>query len=100
VPPAAPPGDRAKMEAALGAEVCRTLRQICRAAGIPPDAWHKVPALARVFETVAVVRLAETVGGEAGKDARAAAAVSLGLCPDTQESRLRRWLLDAYNLAS
>lgn len=88
------------MEEALGPELTRALREVCRLAGVRPDRWHLVPPIARVFETVAAVRFAETVRGEAGKDARQAAAVSLGICHDTIESRLKRWHFDSIERAA
>ena len=52
-----------------------------------------------VFATVAALRLAEELEGHDGlsqKDALQAAAVTLGLNPDTVASRARRWFRDAY----
>ena len=71
--------------------------------GVPPDRWHQVPGMARLFETVAALRLAEEIvdrDGLSQKDAIQAAAVVLGLNGDTLASRVRRWFLDGYGRAA
>ena len=79
------------------------LREVCRLLSVPPDRWHQVPGVARLFETVAALRLAEELedcGGLSQKDALQAAAVVLGLNGDTIASRARRWFLDGYGRAA
>lgn len=101
--PSANPGDRLRMEEALGNDLLRALRELCRLNGIRPDRWHLVPAIARPFELAAVHRLAEEIHAEENgswKDARMGASMRLGLNPDTVESRARRWPLDAYDRAA
>lgn len=101
--PAATPGRRLPMEEALGPELVRAILELCRLAGVRSDRWHLVVAIARPFELAAVCRLAEeirAVDGGSMKDSRQAAALRLGLNPDTSESRLRRWPLDAYDQAA
>lgn len=101
--PAANPGNRTAMEAALGRDLLASLRELCRALGVRPDRWHLVPALARPFETAAALRLAERVQESEGgswRDAITDAAVQLNLNPDTVESRSKRWPLDAYDRAA
>ena len=87
------------MEAALGNELLAQVRESCRLLGVPPARWHQVPGLARLYETLAALRLAEELedrGGLSQKDAIQAAAVTLGLNPDTLASRVRRWFLHGY----
>ena len=93
------------MEAALGNDMLVDLREVCRLLGVRPDRWHQVRGVARLFETVAALRLAEELlledrGGLSQKDALQAAAVTLGLNGDTLASRARRWFLDGYGRAA
>jgi hypothetical protein len=90
------------MEAALGSDLVRSLRLECSALGVPADRWHRVPAIARPWETVAAVRFAEVVQAKGGawKDAIDEAALHIGIPPDTIHSRLKRWWSDAYRLAA
>ena len=97
--PAAKLGDRLAMEAALGNDMLVDLREVCRLLGVRPDRWHQVPGVARLFSTVAGLRLAEELEDRDGlsqKEALEAAAVTLGLNLDTLASRVRRWFLDGY----
>ena len=83
----------------MGADMLVQVREACRLLGVPPDRWHRVPGLARLYEILAAIRLAEELEDRDGlsqKDAIQAAAVVLGLNGDTLASRVRRWFLDGY----
>lgn len=88
------------MEEALGPELCRALREVCLLTAVRPDRWHQVPAVARVFETAAVMRLAKRLDGETGQAAIERAAIRLGLSPATALSRLERWFRDSRQRAA
>jgi hypothetical protein len=91
------------MEEVLGPELVDALRSECRALGVPGDRWHRVPSIARSREAVAVVILAEKIAASQGigsKSATEAAAIYLGVEPDTVHSRLKRWHADAYKPAA
>jgi len=99
MPKASPPGDRLAMEEALGSAVLTAVREVCRAHGIRPDRWYLVPAVARPFESTAALRLAEGMEASDGlshKDAVQAAAMRLGLNPDTVLSRERDFFRAQY----
>jgi hypothetical protein len=102
--PAAPrPGDRLRMEAALGTELVEALHAQCRSYPIPLDRWHRVPLLARAWEVTAVTRLADRLRAEEGIGAKTAldtAAIRLGLEPDTVISRIKRSHAAAYRRAA
>lgn len=90
MPPRARPGDRAAVEAALGARHLAALEGLCATLGVPRDRWQGVPALQVVFETAAAVRLAaELEGGDVRALERAAGL--LGLEPATVLTRVRRF---------
>lgn len=103
MPSAPTPGDRRRLEEALGPENVRALWGQCRAFGVPVDRWHQVPGLAGSWEGLAVSRLADRIQEETGcarKPAEEDAAVRLGLNPDTLRSRFRRWYYDAFRRAA
>ena len=86
------------MESALGPDMRRVLAESCQLLSIPSDRWHLSPAFARYWETMAVARLAGRLATESGlahKSAVDAAAIRLGLSPDTPHSRLGDWPRDA-----
>lgn len=88
------------LEAVLTPAEREAVHAQARVLGIPVSRWARVPALARVWECVAVVRLAERVQeteGTGQERALALAASKLGLSLDTVRSRLRRFHLDAYD---
>ncbi len=100
MPSAALPPDRAAVEAVLSAAQVAALRRQCERLGIRQDRWHKVAALSRVWGQEAALTLAARLverDGLSEGDARTAAAVALGLEPDTVASRAYRWPLDAFS---
>lgn len=103
MPPRAAPGNRSKMEDALGSDLRLALGQLCTLLGIPSDRWHRVPALARPFEAAAVARLASKLKQAEGlgwREATERAAIRLGLNPDTAVSRRQRLPKSAYRPAA
>jgi hypothetical protein len=66
-----------------------TLRELCRARGIPASAWQSQPDLAAVFTLHAVlVEAGQMIAdGRPATQAREIAAIRLGLNPDTYVSR-------------
>ncbi len=101
--PAANPGNRLAMEAALPPAELDALRDQCRRAGIPLDGWHHIPGLCETYELAAVTALAERLREETGggwKTACDAAAIRVGLSPDTLATRLKRWPEYAYRRAA
>jgi hypothetical protein len=103
MPASSSPGDRLRMEEALGPDNLHSLAAQCRALGIPLDRWHIVPGVASTWETLAVARLADRLQADTGcarKPAEEDAAARLGLNPDTIRSRFRRWYLDAFHRAA
>lgn len=70
----------------MGPDHLEALRRICRDLRIPSDKWHRVPALERVFTTLAVAVEERTARGVPR---------TFGLSQDTYESRLRRWRAEA-----
>ncbi len=94
-----PPGDRDAIEAALSPAELAGLRSVCATLGVPVDRWQSIVALQQVFETTAVMRLAEQITIEDGRNRKAAifeAALRLGVHPDTARTRLERWPRLAY----
>lgn len=97
MPPRAEPGDRERIEAALGPALRDALGALRGLYGVPADRWQRIPDLERLFSTAAAVRLAAQLREEDGNGVRSAseslerAAVALGLSPDTVRARLRRW---------
>lgn len=59
MPPRAEPGDRERIWAELRAADRRVFVDLCELAGITPEKWPGVPALARVVRLLAVLRLAD-----------------------------------------
>ena len=43
----------------MGNDMLADLRESCRLLSVPVARWHQVPGLARLFETLAALRLAE-----------------------------------------
>lgn len=91
MPPRAEPGDRKKIEAALGSRLRGALRDLCSTLGVPPSRWQEVPSLERTFSTAAVVRRAAAYEGLSEREALIRAAYNLDLSPDTILTRLHRW---------
>lgn len=71
----------------------RTLGEVCRAAGVPADRWHRCDAIARYVEMLAHGRMSTRLQdvGMAPTTADSLAAVRLGLEIETLRSRRRRW---------
>ena len=91
--------NREAIEEALTAADIAALRSQCVALGIPPDRWDRVPALAVVWATLAVLRSAariEETTGASSESALIESSVRLGVSYDTMRSRIRRMALDAY----
>ena len=93
------PGNRAALERALSPVQLAALRECCRDAGLPPDRWHLVDAIAAPWTTVAVRRLARRLEDEGcGADtALLRAAAQCGVSHETVTSRARRWVLRAWS---
>lgn len=97
MPPRAEPGDREKIEAALGPALRAALRTLRGILGVPAAGWQRIPDLDRLFSTAAAVRLAAQLREEEENGVRTAtealerASIALGLSPDTVHARLRRW---------
>ena len=73
----------------------------CSALGIRPDTWVRVPALERIWGTVAVTRLAAKLEAQHGLTedrALGIAAARLGLCGETVRSRLKRFFRQSFQL--
>lgn len=96
MPPKASPGDREKVEAALGPAHRRALAALCGTLGVPRERWQEVAALQWAFETTATIRLAGELREEDGNGVTSArraverAARQLGVSPDTVRSRIER----------
>lgn len=100
MPRRSPPPDRAACEDALLPEEVLALRTSAMALGVSPERWTRVPALAAVWGTVAVVRRAERLrenrpGLGAGR-ALAIAAAEAGLREETVRSRLKSILRQSF----
>lgn len=94
------PVPQALLESVLSPAERAAVHGQAAALGIPPERWSRVPALARVWECIAAVRLAERIreaNGAGEKRALLLATSRLGLSADTVQSRLRRFFLDAYD---
>lgn len=91
MPPRARPGDREKIEAALGPQL-GALRGLCDVLGVSPDRWQQVPALDALFTTVGVLRLAaeQQRNGTSARCSIDRAAIALGVSADTAHDRIRR----------
>ena len=95
MPRRAPPPDRAACEDALLPEEVIALRMAAEALGVAPERWTRVPALALVWGTVAVVRIAARLREGSGLGAGRALAVAagrVGLPEETIRSRLSDFL--------
>lgn len=96
MPPKPAPGDRERIEAALGPAHRAGLVGLIRTLGVPREAWQEVPALAWAFQTAAAIRLAGELREEPDNgvaSTRAAlerAAHTLELHPDTIRGRIER----------
>ena len=69
--------------------------------GIAPDRWTQVPALERIWGTVAVTRLAAKLQEQNGLTedrALGIAAARLGLSDETVRSRLKRFWAQSFGL--
>ncbi len=92
MPPRAPIGDRARIEAELSVEGRAFLAELCRLYGIPRRQWQGDDALNRLFTWAAMLSRAEAAE-DAGASRRAAlreAAAFVGLDPDNVEREMRR----------
>ena len=99
MPPRSPRPDRLACEAALLPDELSALRSSAVELGVPPDRWTHVPALALIWGTVAIVRLAKQRRGEfpgiSEDRALAIVAGDLGLSGETIRTRLRSFFRDA-----
>ena len=85
---------RTAIEAELTTEEIAVLRQHCALLGIKATAWVVVPALRRVWMTIAATRLAERIESESGvsrKFALKRACSRLGLGFEGVRSNVDRW---------
>jgi hypothetical protein len=100
MPKRAAPGNRQRLEAALSCELRVALEQARELLNIHD--WRVSP-LAAPFQQCAVVLAAARLvaaGESSEKDALDAAAISLGISPDTVRSRSRRWPRDSRSLCT
>jgi hypothetical protein len=101
MPRRARPGNRAALEGALTPTLASALGELRELLNIMD--WRTVSAVAAVFGQAAVVLHASEMV-EAGvcseKDAIDAAAIALGVSPDTVRSRARRWHHDSRSLCT
>lgn len=93
MPRRAQPGNRERIEAALGPALRSALAALCSTLGVPRSSWQRVPALQFTFTTAAVVRLAASLREDGGRGGERAAietaALRLGVPPDTILARIR-----------
>jgi hypothetical protein len=91
-------GDRDALEKALSPPLRAALDELCGALELPRDRWHRVPPLAALFGTAAVLGDVErrVSAGIPGPEATRAASDRLGISRETVESRLKRWFREAY----
>lgn len=84
---------RAEVEGCLSDDQYHALREICRDLGFDPGRWREVPALKRVFEQVAAVRVYRRAlsDGATKEDARTRAHLATGVNVNTIGSRMFEW---------
>lgn len=86
------------MEAILTDQEMAAIATMCRGSNAPTSRWNRMPSIARGFALLAIDRLALELqaGGLSRTQARDAAALRLGIPPETVSSWRKRWRKDAY----